>query len=421
MKSSRLPKIVFRVVSDPRVVFLIAFGARLRVLSQLLPANAWRYFYQYNEPSHIAWAVVSGFGYSSPWPHTPVAATAQQPPLYPLLLAAIFKLAGTYSDLSLWIALGLNAFFSALTAVLILRLGKRDFGVATGILAAWVWSCWPYEAVVSIRLWESSLSALLLIIGMLLVPQLTDSLGASRWLFLGALAGIAALTNTALLAVFLFFWLWLWAGYHRRGRSCFRMLSASIAICVLTLLPWTIRNYTAFHRVMPVRDNFGLELWVGLELGAGRSEPVVAQPFPRDFPLSDPTEYNRLGEIGFMDSRRQMALNFIRQHPREYLQMVATRCFKYWTEPLGTSWLPLSLLAWLGMCLAVRRKGFEAALYPVVLVVFPLVYYITHTFPTYRHPIETVILLLAAHAVVRVAQALARKLVRSEPGSTSPA
>jgi hypothetical protein len=383
------------------------------VLSQLLPANAWRDFYQYNEPSHIAWAVVSGFGYSSPWPHTPIAATAQQPPLYPFLLAGIFKLAGTYSYLSLWIAVGLNACFSALTAVVILRIGKRDFGAATGILAAWVWSAWLYEAVVAIRLWESSLSALLLMLGMLLLPQLAGSLRSACWMVFGLLAGVAALTNTTLLAVFPFFWIWLWVSYHRRGRSCYRMLLASIAVCVLTLLPWTIRNYTAFHRLMPIRDNFGLELWVGLELRAGRSDAATTELFPRDFPLNDPTEYNRLGEIGFMESRRHMALEFIRQHPREFLHMVALRCPRYWTEPKETPWLLPSVLAWLGMGLALWRKGLDAVPYAVVLLAFPPVYYITHTFPTYRHPIEPVMLLLAVYAAVSVEETVASKLVRS--------
>jgi hypothetical protein len=400
MKSSRVFQIVLRVVCSPRVIFLIALIARLRVLSQLLPLNAGRNFYQYNEPSHIAWALVSGFGYSAPWPNTPVAATAQQPPLYPLLIAAIFKFAGPYTYSSLWMAVGLNAFFSALTAVLIMRIGKRDFGAATGLLAAWVWVCWQYEAVVSIRLWESSLSALLLMLVLWLLPELSDSLRASRWLFLGALAGVAALINTTLLGLFPSFWLWLWASYHRRGRSCYTMLIASIAVCSLILVPWTIHNYAAFNRVVPIRDNFGLELWVGLELRAGPSEALVMQPFPQDFPLIDPTEYNRLGEIEFMDSRREKALNFIRQHPRKFLNMVAIRSIKYWTEPAGTAWPAVSALAWLGMCLALGRTGLNAVPPAVVLVTFPLVYYITHTSPIYRHPIEPVMLLLAAYVTI---------------------
>jgi hypothetical protein len=211
MRRVPIIQIALNVAASPRAVFLVALIARLWALSQLLPANAWRDFYQYNEPAHIAWSVVSGYGYSSPWANTLVMPTAQQPPVYPYLLAGIFKFAGVYSYRSLWIAVGLNAVFSALTAVVILKIGKRTFGPSTGVLAAWIWACWIYEAVVSIRLWESSLSALLLAVALLLLPGLAVSIRPRLWLVFGALAGVAALANTTLLSVFPFFWLWLWA------------------------------------------------------------------------------------------------------------------------------------------------------------------------------------------------------------------
>src|SRR5277367_5675595 len=155
-QTARLGKSAGRVLNSPVAVFMLGLIARLRVLSELLPAHTSSGFYRYNEPSHIAWALASGFGYSAPWPNTPVLATAQQPPIYPMLVAAIFKLAGPYSYSSLWIALGLNAVLSALTGVLILRIGRREFGTLAGVLAAWMWSCWLYEAAVAIRLWEST-------------------------------------------------------------------------------------------------------------------------------------------------------------------------------------------------------------------------------------------------------------------------
>lgn len=399
---------VLRIAESPTVVFLVALTMRLWVLSQLLPEKAWQYFYRYNEPSHIAWALASGFGFSAPWPNTPVAPTAQQPPGYPLLLAGIFKLAGIYSYRSLWIATGLNAVISAITAVLILKLGKRMFGANAGILAAWVWACWLFESASTVRLWESSFAAVFLAIGLMLLPELAASLRPWRWLCFGLLTGVAALTNTTLLAVLPLFWVWLWIKYRRQGRSCNRMLLASIALCVLTLLPWTIRNYTTFHRLMPMRDNFGLELWVGIELGDGKPKAVITRLFPRDFPLSDPSEYNRLGELAFMDSRGQMAREFIREHPGEYAHFVASRFVRYWTEPAGTSWAMVSLLAWLGTLLALKRKGLDAMPYAIVLVMFPLVYYVTHTYPTYRHPMEPEILLLAAYAAVSSLESLAK-------------
>ena len=392
---------LLNLVSSPRIVFLVALTARLWVLFQLLPNNAWRYFYQYNEPSRIAWALVSGFGYSSPWANTPLTPTAQQPPMYPLLLAGIFELAGSYSYLSLWIAVALNAVFSALTAVLILQIGKRTFGTSIGMLAAWVWSCWQYEAVVSIRLWESSLSALLLTVGLLLLPELGGSIRPWRWLVFGALAGVAALTNTTLLSVFWLFWMWLWIGYRRRGRSCNKPLMASVAVCVLTVVPWTMRNYETFRRLVPMRDNFGLELWIGNHEGEAR---LNGDDFQRMV-----AEYGRLGELRFMDTKRQIAVQFIRQHPGSFLRLSAQRFFKYWSAPDGSVWLLVSLLAWQGMIVALWQKGLEAVPYAIVLVMFPLVYYVTHSGSTYRHPAEPVILMLAACASVTMVQRFAER------------
>src|SRR5579864_4194856 len=134
-------------------------GIRFWAASQLLPQKAGSFFYRNNEPARIAWALVTGHGYSSPWPNTPLLPTAQQPPGYPLLVAGIFKLFGTYTVPALWAGLLLNMVFAALTAVVILQLGRRHFGTLVGVLACWVWACWLYEAAVSIRLWENALSA----------------------------------------------------------------------------------------------------------------------------------------------------------------------------------------------------------------------------------------------------------------------
>ena len=411
MWTGRVLRAVWIVAKSPRIVFLIALTARLWALSQLLPAKAWTGFYEYNEFARIAWAMVSGYGYSSPWAHTPLAPTAVEPPVYSFLIAGIFRLAGAYSYASLWLAVGLNAVLSAVTGMLILKVGKRDFGAPTGVLAAWVWSCWLYEAVVSVRLWESSLSALLLITALLELPRLAESSRWPRWLLFGALAGIAALTNTTLLSLFPFFWLWLWIVCRRRARSCSKLVLCSIGVCVLVILPWTIRNLETFQRLIPIRDNFGLELWIGNHEGA-----MQAHQFPRDFPLIDPSEYNRLGEIRFMEAKRQIAVQFIRENPTEFLQLSARHAFRYWTAPQEFIWLPLSFMAWLGAAAALWRKGLAAAPYAIVLIVFPLVYYITHTFSSYRHPTEPVMFLLAAYAMVIAVEQGSRRLI----GGSSP-
>src|SRR5690242_2196457 len=75
-----------RTVDSSVAMFAVALAIRM-VLVQRWTAGMLHRVYETNECARIAWALVSGFGYSSPWPHTPLEATAQQPPVYPLLLA----------------------------------------------------------------------------------------------------------------------------------------------------------------------------------------------------------------------------------------------------------------------------------------------------------------------------------------------
>jgi len=405
MRNGRLGQAAWKLAQSPLVVFAIAVTMRLWALRQLLQEHAWQFFYQYNEFAHIASNVASGHGYSSLWANTPLAPTAAEPPVYAYLLAGIFRLTGVYSFPALWIALGLNAVLSAITGVLILRIGGRSFGSSTGVLAAWVWSCWLFEAVVAVRLWHSSLSALVLMIGLLLLPQLDTSLRAAHWLMFGAVAGVAGLTNTTLLSVFPFFWLWLWIGYRRRRQSCNRLLFASVGVFLLTLLPWTIRNYVTFGRLMPIRDDFWLELWIGNHEGEARLTGDDFQPMV--------AEYSRLGEARFMDNKLQLARQFLRQHGGEFLRLSLWRVILFWTTPDGSAWPYISLLAWLGLILAIRQRGNAALPYAIVMVIFPLVYYITHTVSTYRHPIEPVTLLLAALAVIGAIETAGRQITRN--------
>jgi len=404
MGSTRLAGSIWKFVQSPLVVFCIALIIRGWAASQLLPQKAGPFFYQRNEPARIAWALVTGHGYSSPWPDTPLQPTAQQPPGYPLLVASIFEVFGAYSMSSLWAAVLLNAVFAALTAITILEIGRRNFGASVGVIAAWIWACWLYEAAVSIRLWENALSALWLTLSALLLPLVAASTRISRWVLFGLLAGIAALINTALLAVFPFFWIWLWFSSRSKVQVRIRLLSLSVATCVLVLVPWTIRNYAAFHRLIPVRDNLGLEFWLGNHAGA----PDAMEP---DFPLLNPAEYNRLGEIRFMEAKRQLGIQFVRQYPGQFLRLTVRRVRLFWTEPEHSLWRWVSLLAWMGAALALRHKWAAAVPYLTLLLIFPLVYYVTHTFPTYRHPIEPTMLILASYAIVWLGEVVFGRLV----------
>src|SRR5208282_6136616 len=94
------------------------------------------------ETGHIAYSIAGGKGFSSPFQRD-TGPTAWHAPVYPYLLAGIFKLFGIYTLRSFYLALLLNILFSAAACVPIFYAGKRISGLAVAGAAAWLWALFP--------------------------------------------------------------------------------------------------------------------------------------------------------------------------------------------------------------------------------------------------------------------------------------
>ncbi len=344
-----------------------------------------------NEPSHIAAALVSGLGFSSPYAGAPAAPTAQQPPVYPFILAGIFKVFGICTVPSAWTAELINVLAGAATAVLLYYVGRLHFGETVGILAAWIWVLpWMYRAnAFAVSLTNAYLAALGLTALFLVVPKTLDA--KRRWFALGIYSGLLVLLQPSLLPIVLVYGCWLaWS----RARSP-RTLIAVVGL-LLALAPWTIRNYITFGRFIPLRDNLGLELWLG-----NRPGMQGTVDFSSDFPDHDPSNYARLGELRFMDGKFDAAMKFIINDPASFAGRVLRRMVEFWHVPYPFSWIVVSIFGWVGAVLAMRRIR-NGWVWFIVLAVYPLIYYVTHNFATYRHPIEPLVILLASYAIVEI-------------------
>ena len=394
---------VQRIAASPLFIFVAALATRLASATYIL-SNRFgpQLLFVRNEPSHIAAALVSGLGFSSPYAGAPTAPTAQQPPLYPLMLAGIFKLFGIYTAASAWTAVLVNVLAGAVTAVLLYHVGRLHFGETVGILAAWLWVLpWMYQTnAFSVSLTPAYLAALGLTFLFLWIPKKLE--GNRRWLVLGIYSGLLVLLQPSLLTVVLVYGGWLAVS---KGSSP-RVLIA-LAGLLLTLTPWTVRNCVTFERFIPLRDNLGLELWLG-----NRPGMQGTVDFSGDFPDVDPSNYARLGELRFMDGKLEASSKFIRSDPAAFIGRVLRRMVEFWYTPYPFPWIAVSILGWLGAMWAIRKDR-NGWVWLTMLTVFPLVYYVTHNFPTYRHPIEPLIVLLAANAIVEII-ARAKKAVATK-------
>lgn len=371
------------------------------------------------ETGRIAESIATGHGFGSPFvPGT--GPTAWLAPLYPYLLAGVFKVFGVYSTSSSIAILSINSVFSSLTIFPVFYTAKRAFGPRAAWCSGWLAALFPYAWYWAIKwAWETSLATLLLACVFLLSLKMAgihwlavrkwEFAPAARWrdwLLFGLLWGIIALVNPSLLLWLPFAGGWLLVrqvAAERRAQPFIEAICAGV-IFITVLSPWTIRNYRVFHRFIPIRGNF----WA--EFRMGNAEDAVGLWRFWMHPSSNVLElqkYEQMGEVAYVQMKRAEALNFVRNHPGRFLTLCIRRTVFYWygtprdtgvaalSESRNLGFLLSSILAFGGLWVMWQRGNPATFLFGSLLFVIPLVYYLTFPHPRYRAPIEPQMLVLA--------------------------
>jgi len=434
-----MKKLLRRAASSLLLIVFVALGTRF--------AFAWYQARQYSprvlslipfqtETGHIAYSIATGKGFSSPFQRD-TGPTAWLAPVYPYLLAGIFRLFGVYTLHAFFAALFLNIFFSAGASLPIFYAGKRIAGLGVASAAGWLWALFPNAVLIPFEwIWDTSLSALLAAALLWATLRVAESHRVRDWCFYGFLWGFAVLTNPAIGLPFPV--LLAWAAYRNRtneqklGWLVRSVLAASVA--VLCCVPWTVRNYIEFHKFIPMRSNFSFELYIG------NNENYDDQNRTRPGAITHDREilrYLRMGETAFMDEENRKAVDFIKSHPRIEMWLISERFVDFWTgtaTPLAAFrqadswWLRMILLcndaapvlALLGIVVVFVKKNPLAIPLAAFPVIFPLLYYVTHTSLRYRHPIDPIVLLLAAIGIQGLANWFTpknREMATGQPGS----
>lgn len=404
-----------RLLTSTGLIVVAAFAVRVAYLCYSM-----RHFQQPSvrddlqfgaELGSVAASIASGHGFGSPMRLVPSGPTAIFAPLYPYLLASIFKLFGNFSYTSSLVIRTIQCAFSAFACWPIYVIGKKAFGRPAGIAAAWTWVFLPGAVYFAVDwVWDSSLVALWMALLVAATFQLRGSDRTDWWMGYGALWGIGAMINPSLLSVLPFLALWaVWPLRHRFTHAA-KLGVASGLFFIACIVPWTVRNYVVFHAFIPFRSNFGLEWWLDnhTQFPDRSVHPIDYQP--------ELDRYVRLTEIPYMEEKKQEAFAFVRTYPADAAQFILHRFVHTWLEisesPVDV-WRTVpfflkafiiwnstfSLLALLGALFALHSQKLFAPPLATVLMVYPIVFYITHTGLRYRFPIDPLMVVFAVYAV----------------------
>jgi hypothetical protein len=425
------------------LIVIVAMGVRVAFAwdqaRKIAPAVLGNVPFQ-QETGNIAFALAEGKGFSNVF-RTETGPTAWLAPVYPLIVAATFKLFGTFTARAFFACVALNILFSSAACVPIFFAGKRVGGLGVAAGAAWLWGVFPSGVMMPFEwIWDTSLSALFAALILWATLELAESEKWLDWGVYGVLWGLALMTNPALGLLLPF--LLGWAAFRGRGESSLRWKRAGLAagLAILCCVPWTIRNYVAFHRFIPVRSNLPFELWLGNndifdEHARGGRRSITRTEEAR--------RYAQLGETGYMEEKWELATSFMTAHPALELQLAGRKFVDFW---MGTeapvknfretdSWLIRGILLssfltavgallgvaalWAGRKRITQRRRVHRAgaetdetiegaegtgrtpVFPLAVfpLVFPCLYYLTHADLRYRHPIDPFVLLLTVIGV----------------------
>ncbi|MEZ6015763.1 MAG: hypothetical protein R3F49_11650 [Planctomycetota bacterium] len=441
----------------PRLAWLVvalALGVRLALLGYLGDATGfhqaeraargvtWDWGY---EQGAIAQALVDGRGFSDPFLRGS-GPTGWAAPLYPLLVAALLKLFGGVVYGAAVALAALQAIASAFVSLWLWRLARalapadpaveeraaqgayiasriRQWvrgGDCAGALAALLWALHPLAAYLPVTLvWDSTFVALGLSWFLARVAEEGPAAPASTVARLGAGFGVLLLVNPAPLALTPAL-LWYWAG-PRGLKPGARNGAAFVAAAALVAGPWALRNLAVLG-TPNLRSNLGVELYVGNNDGARGTFNGPLHPAYNDLEYA---QYLELGEVPYAAHCQARAVAWAKANPARFARLSLDRAQRFWFGPLP--WQPIVLgsgaerrrdwqgwIEWLthagvgllglaGACWARLRPG-GATLIRGALVLYPLVYYVTHVFERYRFPLEPVVVASAALLLARLAR-----------------
>jgi hypothetical protein len=378
------------------------------------------------EMGRIARALATGFGFADPFTgHS--GPTAWSPPLYPLLIAGVFKIFGVYTAASAWVLLTINSIFSAATSSVIYEIAARCFhrtGRATKIAlwSGWLWALYPAAMQFAVRwIWDMCITAFLFskIIAIALrarsigedapsesEPQHQTTL---RWAAFGLLSGLTVLLNSTLLLFIPACGLWMLFGALKSKAPLLPMLLRSALACILALAcitPWIARNYTVFDAFIPMRGNLGAELHQSI------LEEHQGFPWGATIPVCEPCpvfqQYRQMGEAAYVRREGELAKQEILAHKRRFIDYSLKRFYFFWVslpKPAEKgvlieavremNYFFISLASLLGLALALKQRIPGAVLFALAFAFVPLTYYIITVQARFRHPLEPIMTILA--------------------------
>jgi hypothetical protein len=368
--------------------------------------------------------------YADPFGTIATGPTAANPPLCPLLLAALIKLLR-----SPWLVYNTTILASILANAVVAAQLPRMSEVfyqspVPGIFASVLW----LAAMENVPGWDTNFTAAGLLMFCIFTSRFADS--NKRWTnsatLNGAIAGLLFLFNPSSMLVLL-----PWLGFllwrsKEHLRYVLRYCAIVAAVMSVFILAWGGRNYFELGSFV-VRTNLGMTLYASNNDCAQSSmiRDLMNGCYQTHHPNSSRPEaeyLRRVGEVQYDKNRTADAKAWIRAHPAMFLKLTTRRILEFWFPPAEVipaeyafsnnfgladydqRWMhqqhgidyaiwAVTGLSIFGLARMAFRREAVVVFVLAVLAIYPLMYYLVVSDVRYRYPVLWLSLLPAGYGI----------------------
>ncbi len=391
---------------------------------------------------HLALRLLGGYGFSFGedwWPATPAGApTAHWSFVYTYFIAAVYALVGSHPLAARLVQAVLVGVLHPLLTYLI---GERVFGRTVGLVAAGLTAVYAYFIYYSAVLMTEPFYIVAILATLYLLFLYVDfgkaGYGAQTvdWLvggLLGISLAIAVLLRQLFILLIPFMLIWAWWRRRRSGGAPLAPLLLSLVVVVAAILPFTLYNYTRFHRFVLLNTNAGYAFFFGNHPVYGdRFIPILPQDSGGYLALI-PKELLPMDEAALDQELLRRGMGFVVADPLRYLKLSLSRIpvyFMFWPShesgfvsnlarvvSFGVLW-PFMLYGLVRSFIFrpwsfIRLLADNAFLLQLFALVYTAIHLLSWALIRYRLPVDAVLLVFAALAIIDLYQRIcaARRL-----------
>ncbi len=170
------------------------------------------------------------------------------PPLYPMFLAAVYFIFGP----SFLVVRIVEAILGAWLCVLIYKIALRLFNQTTAIFSGYFSAIFPHLVFLTGLLYVENIFTLLLALGIWYCLRWQEERKLSLIVIASLMFGLACLGRPVVFAFYPFLALWTMFVCNGEMKQKFVATATVVVVTILTLAPWTVRNYLIFGKITPV-------------------------------------------------------------------------------------------------------------------------------------------------------------------------